>query len=519
MVDDDEIQTIYKTGVDAYRRGELQKASDLLMQVVEASEEDHRAWNALGVVFTRMGKYEDAEVCFDNALTLDPSNEVYMRNREKNKGHIKKSVKDHLSSFHLPHLSKIPVSYLAIGIVGILAIIVILALILPPVLNPPPQSAISGEIPVIIDITEDLVLIKNPGGPGLEKVQQFEITVNNQSISSPGSAPRILGTFPDSTLAIPIDDLYPFSDTNEVTFRVTALFQDESSREVLVKTLTLPVIIEEEPVVEEPVLIPHDPRYKIGDVLLRKENGTYLLISELLPDNQYRIEELIRRNDGYFMVQPGLARNGSMQEYESLYQKSAELPVPSDSLFKPGTSYQARSTKTSTAGKSPLYVPGDLISRSAGSTQEVLVVLGYDPATDEYATDMINRYYTGEWGYRPDTNAEWTDRTELERLYPARVNRIALSQIGIGADSSPPGTVPDYVEGDIVARDRSADAALLLILSYDPKTGEYGTDVIRRSYDGGWDRDAQNVSVLRSTLEREYPIKIRNVDVSLVKIR
>ena len=66
--------------------------------------------------------------------------------------------------------------------------------------------------------------------------------------------------FPDSTLAIPIDDLYPFSDTNEVTFRVTALFQDESSREVLVKTLTLPVIIEEEPVVEEPVLIPHDPR-------------------------------------------------------------------------------------------------------------------------------------------------------------------------------------------------------------------------------------------------------------------
>ena len=83
MVDDDEIQTIYKTGVDAYRRGELQKASDLLMQVVEASEEDHRAWNALGVVFTRMGKYEDAEVCFDNALTLDPSNEVYMRNREE----------------------------------------------------------------------------------------------------------------------------------------------------------------------------------------------------------------------------------------------------------------------------------------------------------------------------------------------------------------------------------------------------------------------------------------------------
>lgn len=515
---DDDIQILYKNGIEAYRRGELQKASDLLMQVVEASEEDHRAWNALGVVFTRMKKYEDAEVCFENALTLDPSNEVYMRNREKNQGHMKKSVKDHLSALQLPQLSEIPVLFRAIGIVGIIALIVMLALVLPPVLNPPPQALSSGEIPVIIDITEDLVIINNPGGPGLEKVQKFEITVNNQSMDSLGPVPRILNPYPPSTLAIPIDDLYPVSDNNIVTFRVTALFQDESSREVITKTLTLPVI-EEEPVIEEPVFIPHDPLFKPGDVLLRKENGTYLLISELLPDNQYRIEELIRRNDGYFVVQPGLARNGSMQEYELLYQKTAELPVPADSVFKPATPYLARSTTTSAAGKNPLYVPGDLISRSSGSTQEVRVVLGYDPATDEYAIDTISRYYTGEWGYRPDTTAEWMSRADLEHTYPARVNRIALSQIGIGADSSPPGTEPKYREGDIVARDRGADAAQLLILSYNPKTGEYGTDIIRRSYDGGWVRDGQNTPVLRSTLERQYPYKARNVDVSLVKIR
>ena len=139
-------------------------------------------------------------------------------------------------------------------------------------------------------------------------------------------------------------------------------------------------MIEEEPVIEEPVFIPHDPLFKPGDVLLRKENGTYLLISELLPDNQYRIEELIRRNDGYFVVQPGLARNGSMQEYELLYQKTAELPVPADSVFKPATPYQARSTTTSAAGKKPLYVRGDLISRSSGSSQEVIPVLGCESA-------------------------------------------------------------------------------------------------------------------------------------------
>ncbi len=96
MVDDDAIQDTYKKGIEAYRRGELQNASNLLIQVVEASEEDHKAWNALGVVFTKMGKYEDAEVCFENALTLDPSNEVYKKNQENNKSHIKKSVKDQL---------------------------------------------------------------------------------------------------------------------------------------------------------------------------------------------------------------------------------------------------------------------------------------------------------------------------------------------------------------------------------------------------------------------------------------
>lgn len=519
MVDDDGIQDIYKKGIEAFRRGELQNASNLLIQVVEASEEDHRAWNALGVVFTKMGKYEDAEVCFENALTLDPSNEVYKRNQEKNRSHIKKSVRDQLSSLPVPRLSDIPFWYRILGIAGVIAGIVILALLLLPVLNPSPLSVTAGDISVFIDSTEDLVFIKNQGGPGLDRVQQFDITINNQSLGTLVQIGGTLGTYEGSSIAIPIDDLYPVSVNNEVTCRVTAVFNDNSSRLLLARTLSLPVL-EEEPVVEEPVIIPpHNPLYSVGDVLLRRENGTYILITGLLPDNQYRIEELIRRNDGQFMVQPGLARNVSMPEYEMLYQKAAELPVPADTVFRPGTPYQARSVQSSSKGRNPLYGPGDLISRTSGRADDILVILGYDPATDEYATDTIYPYYTGEWGYRPDTKAEWMGRAEVEGAYPARVNRIALSQIGIGADSSPPGTEPVYREGDIIAEDRSADAGLLLILAYNPKTGEYSTDVIRSSYDGGWVRDGQNISKLRSALEREYPYKVRNVDVSLVKIR
>ncbi|WP_373839546.1 tetratricopeptide repeat protein [Methanospirillum sp.] len=518
MTDNEYIQTLYKKGIDAYRRGELQKASELLVQVVETTEEDHRAWNALGVVFTKMKRYEDADVCFENALVLDSSNEVYIRNRERNKGHIKKNLKEHLLSIQIPRLSEIRESYPIIGIIGIIALIIILALFLPPVLNPPPQSASSGEIPVFAFSEGDIVLIQSPGGPGLDVVKEFEITVNNQSLKTPGPDPRTLGNYPGATLAIPFDDLYPVSDDNLVTFRVTAIFKDDSYRDVLSKTLSLPVI-EEEQVIEEPVFVPYDPLYKTGDVLISKEKGTYLLVTNLFPDNQYRFEELSRRNDGYFLIQPGLARNGSMEEYESLYIKSTELQIPADMKFKQGTLHQAHSIRKSGVEKSPLYVPGDLISKSPGITNEILVILGYDPATDEYATDQIYQYHTGEWGYRLNLKTKWEKRTELENSYPARVNRIALSRIGIGADSSPPGTKPDYQEGDIIARDRSADAKQLLVLFYNPATGEYGTDVIRRSFDGGWDRDGQNLSVLRSALERDYPYKVRNVDVSLVKIK
>ena len=518
MTDEDEIQIIYKKGIEAFRRGELQKASGLLLQVVETTEEDHHAWNALGVVFTKMGKYEDADVCFENALILDPSNEVYMRNRERNKGHIRRGIKDHLSSFQIPDFPDIKKPYTVIGITGAVILFIILALVLPPILNPLPQSATSGDILVFADLSEDLVLIRSSDGPGLDKVKEFEITVNNQSLEVAGTGGRTLGNYAGATLAIPVDSLYPLSDENEVTFRVTAVFNDESYREVLSKTLTLPVI-EEEPVIEEPVFVPHDPLYKKGDVLINKENRTYMLVTDLFPDNQYRLEELTRSNDGNFIIQHGLARNGSMAEYESLFLKSAELPVPADLKFRPGTPYQAISIRTSGIEKNPLYVPGDLISRSPGLTNDVHVILGYDPATDEYATDQIHQYYTGEWGYRPGLKAEWMKRADLESTYPARISRIALSQIGIGKDSSPPGTEPGYRAGDIIARDRGADAVQLLVLYYDPKTGEYGTDTIRRSFDGGWDRDGQDIPVLRSALERDYPYKVRNVDVSLVRIK
>ena len=61
-------------------------AIDLLTRVVETNEAEHKAWNALGVAFAKTGKYVDADICFGNAVMLDPDIEIYTRNRNKKCG-------------------------------------------------------------------------------------------------------------------------------------------------------------------------------------------------------------------------------------------------------------------------------------------------------------------------------------------------------------------------------------------------------------------------------------------------
>lgn len=75
----------YSTGMEAFKAGNYQIAADAFMEVVNEDENNHKAWNALGVVYTKTGQYEHADTCYENALTLAPGTAAYERNREKNK--------------------------------------------------------------------------------------------------------------------------------------------------------------------------------------------------------------------------------------------------------------------------------------------------------------------------------------------------------------------------------------------------------------------------------------------------
>lgn len=74
----------FDDGMRLFRAGDVSGACEQFHQAVEQDENNHRAWNALGICLSKTGHYDDADTCFENALMLDPGNPTYERNRERN---------------------------------------------------------------------------------------------------------------------------------------------------------------------------------------------------------------------------------------------------------------------------------------------------------------------------------------------------------------------------------------------------------------------------------------------------
>lgn len=74
----------FDEGMKLFRSGDVPGACEQFHQAVEQDENNHKAWNALGICLSKSGEHEDADTCFENALMLDPGNSTYERNRERN---------------------------------------------------------------------------------------------------------------------------------------------------------------------------------------------------------------------------------------------------------------------------------------------------------------------------------------------------------------------------------------------------------------------------------------------------
>lgn len=153
----------------------------------------------------------------------------------------------------------------------------------------------------------------------------------------------------------------------------------------------------------------------------------------------------------------------------------------------------------------PRYQPGDIIYDRPTNGDPLWIILEFDPITDEYEMDLINKFDSGSWGYRFDYNTDWYTRSFVEEYYGTLITHVSLQEVKVGYPGLPAPTPiitvppttpipqpsrsisgPTYHPGDIVY-DRPTNGNLAwLVLEYDSFTDEYEMDTILRCDDRHW---------------------------------
>ena len=519
----------FERGLHAFRKGDFESAIEYLSEAVEYDENNDRAWNALGTACAKVERYADADLCFENALTLAPGNQTYLKNRITNAKHLKTPPvlpKKASGSFldRLP-LDKIPVEkpYILAGaaILVILIIVAIFFIILPFITGPP----VPAGPPLILtaNLSGSTIILTNNGGPEIASVTSFTWKVNDKPIGTgkPGD-PGTLGVTPGSTASVPLADLASTNLSSGMNVVVIASYKDGGSLLALSTHLPPPspdLIPTIAPVVNATPTIPPDkPQFSQGQVIHDESNGAWWMITTPPANGTYNLTQAARTPNGSFAPLGAMITTVSIKPFEQVGKligtaSAGGTPAGLSSMLPPPV------MGIPAQHPSPIYPTGDLVSTSPGSEAGMIVILGYDQVSDQYQTDTLKKYYTGEWGYRDDTVAEWYLRPVLEQQYPYRLGHIPSSDIGIGADSAPPRTPVKYNPGDIISPDIAGVDLLHVIVSYSPADDRYETDTIEEGYAGGWIRNGTPILEKRAFVERDNPYLIKHVDLSLVNSR
>jgi hypothetical protein len=86
---------------------------------------------------------------------------------------------------------------------------------------------------------------------------------------------------------------------------------------------------------------------------------------------------------------------------------------------------------TTSPSTGALYSAGDIVRNPKGSPDSAWLVIGYDPAKDNYERAYIFRNPDGTWGYRLDTRTEQANRVVMENLYTEKITNKAPDSIPV----------------------------------------------------------------------------------------
>jgi hypothetical protein len=524
----------FQRGLRAFRNGDYETAVKHLSQAVEYDENNHRAWNALGTACAKVTRYTDADLCFENALTLEPDNPLYQKNQNTNAKHLKKpplivahsqgSILDHPPFDKIPFdLIPIERKFVAAGAAGLLIIIIILLTLSGVIFTSPPEPS-GPPLSLSVNLSGDSIVLINEGGTDIGQISSFTWKINEIAIGTgePGD-PGTLGVTPGAVARVPLTRLLASNLSNEMRVMVIAHYKEGGAMVALDTRLPppprelLPTVNKTPEITPTPTPVPDVPKFREGEVIIDKSLGTYWIIIAPPVNSTYTTAPAARVPDGTFTAIDTTATTISMKTLE---QTATSIGLSTKGGTATGIAGLTPPPVTGvpTLHPEPIYAVGDLVNSRKTGDEDMMVILGYDPASDQYQADNLHRYYTGEWGYRPTDISKWYFRPTLEQQNPHRIGRITLSDVGIGADSSPPRTPVKYGPGDIISPDKAGIDKLHVIITYRPEDDMYETDIIRPAYDGGWIRTGTTIMEKRAFVERDNPYNIRRVDLTRVRI-
>ena len=79
----DEEDSSFQSGMRAFKNKQYNEAVIHFTNAIQEKSDIHKAYNALGVTYSKIGNKREAEICFEKALILDPHNSTYKKNLGK----------------------------------------------------------------------------------------------------------------------------------------------------------------------------------------------------------------------------------------------------------------------------------------------------------------------------------------------------------------------------------------------------------------------------------------------------
>jgi hypothetical protein len=105
-------------------------------------------------------------------------------------------------------------------------------------------------------------------------------------------------------------------------------------------------------------------------------------------------------------------------------------------------------TVPTTAAGNAKYIAGDVIGKTASTTETMLyVITRYDISTDQYTRQLLYKNANGSWGHFINNNTEKAERTLVEKVYPVKISHVNIASILIITPTVPP-TVTNTLSGN-----------------------------------------------------------------------